>query len=40
MPLWLIPSANAFSHSLKTKKINDIILDNSKRFGAVVPDNI
>ena len=38
--LWLIPPANAFRHSIQSKKVYDINLDNSKTFGAVVPDNI
>ena len=38
--IWLIPPANAFSHSLQSKKVMILMLDNSMRFGAVVPDNI
>ena len=38
--LWLIPPANAFSHSLQAKKSMILLLDDSKKFGAVVPDNI
>jgi len=38
--LLLIPTATAFSHPLQSREIITLRLDNSKRFGAVVPGNI